>query len=676
MGKAVLKFSRVHIRFSMALLLVVILGGVLRLYAIDRLPPGLNHDEAFNNLMALRLVQGTMSPPVYFRVEFGREPLHMYLIAFLFRLFGTTPLGGRIVSALAGTWLVLALGLTIRELFYVQLGRARATRLGLLSALLLAAFYWPMHYSRIGMEPILVPALAIPAFGLTWRALRTRRAWDAVLGGVFLGGTMYAYPASRFVPLLLAFFFSLWVLLKRGFLRENWRALVIVAGVALLVFAPLGYFFLTHPFWFIRRADMVNMETLPELKRELGNLARGFFQQGDINWRQNLANRPIFDSLQGFLFVTGVLACLALHTPAHLFLLAWMVIMLIPSAITEYAPHFGRMLTAAPAAATLMGAGVVTWYDLAMKAARRWRSKSRQIVSGAMKVLLGASMMISGYRAVYDHFVVWANSPELFIAFDIGLRWAGEQMAATPEEEHIYFSPVDRNHPTLTFLLNDQAERIHSFNGRRCYVYPQQADKPVNFVVLVHDTEDPYSLPKYQAAFPQGQITAQIFKETVPYAVVYRIPAGSVAQTGPTYPQVARFSSGVDLLGYDAPEGEFIPGSELRLRLYWQSQVPIDQIYKTFVHIWGTPTPMEGGRIWGQEDAQPCDNSYPYSYWMPGDILVEERHISIPPETPPGEYQIAVGMYIDDGPRFTILDETGAEVGDYVVLTTFHVKAP
>ena len=421
---------------------------------------------------------------------------------------------------------------------------------------------------------------------------------------------------------------------------------------------------------------MVSMQTSPELMREVTNIARGFFVQGDINMRQNLSNRPMFDPLQGILFITGVLTCLVLHSPAHFFLLVWMVVMLIPSAITEYAPHFGRMLTSAPAAAALMAVGVTTWYDVVVAWAAKMVPGGRKIAASVVAVALGAMLMLSGFRSLHDYFFVWGKSAGLFVAFDSGLRWVGEQMQPLLEDERIFLTPISREHPTFAFLVNDQVEHIHAFNGRRCYVYPSRLDQPANFFIFVSQAEDPHSLSRYQATFPQGQIAAQIMWSGAPYAVHYRVPAGSVAQTGPTHLLPTRFSSGVDLLGYDDPAGPLTPGSRLTIRLYWQSQRPLDQIYKTFVHLWGTPSPMEGGRIWGQEDAQPCDNSYPYSHWMPGDILVEERLIPIPPETPPGDYQIAVGMYVDNGPRFSVLDDAGNPVGDYVIVTPVQVTAP
>lgn len=657
-----------------ALLAIGLLGATLRLAAIDRLPPGLNYDEAFNDLMALRLYHGA-PPPVYWQVEFGEEPLHIFLISLLFRLVGPTPLGGRLISALAGSLTVLTLAFTVREIFYTELGERRATRLGLLAALSLAVLYWHVHYSRIGMEPPMVPTLAVPAFGLTWRALRTRRWETAVAAGLFLGGTLYTYPASRFVPVVLALFFGLWSLFRWRFWRENWRPLVLVAGVALVVFAPLGYFFATHPEWFFRRAGMVTMRTWPELRRELGHLAGAFFSRGDINPRQNLPYRPIFDPVQALLFGLGLVTCLIRRRPPYLFLVCWGGLLVLPSALTEYAPHFGRMLGAAPALAALVGVGAFTLYEQLHLAAVRWPARAQRLVSWGAMVLVGSAYLFSGIRTARDYFSVWGRSPDLFVAFDVGLRWVGEYVAALPRTERVFFTPVAADHPTILFFLDDHLERVQSFNGRRCWVYDPRPVQPMHHLIIVTPEEDPHTLAKVQAAFPAGQIVAELPLGEQPYLVAYRTPAGSVAQTGPSHPLELHFPNGVQLIGYDAPESPGHPGTLLKFRLYWQATEPLTQVYKSFMHLWGTPPPTEGGRIWGQEDAQPCDNSYPYAWWVPGDMVVEERWIQVPPETPPGEYHLVVGMYQDNQPRLPITDAAGQPLGDFWLLTPVTIAS-
>jgi len=98
--------------------------------------------------------------------------------------------------------------------------------------------------------------------------------------------------------------------------------------------------------------------------------------------------------------------------------------------------------------------------------------------------------------------------------------------------------------------------------------------------------------------------------------------------------------------------------------------------YKVFVHLWSTPSPAEGGRIWGQEDVHPCDNSYHTPWWAVGDIVADEYRVPISPDTPPGEYQLVVGLFLEDGPRLPVLDTAGEPIGDHVVVTTVQVVAP
>ena len=49
----------------MLLLVILLLAGGLRFWHLDRLPPGLYHDEAYNGLDALSLLQGKLFPQYY-----------------------------------------------------------------------------------------------------------------------------------------------------------------------------------------------------------------------------------------------------------------------------------------------------------------------------------------------------------------------------------------------------------------------------------------------------------------------------------------------------------------------------------------------------------------------------------------------------------------------------------
>ena len=70
--------------------LIAAIAIFLRVYAIDRLPPGLFGDEAVEGLDALDVLAGNFA--IRFQAHLGREPLFVYLVALSYRAFGVTPL--------------------------------------------------------------------------------------------------------------------------------------------------------------------------------------------------------------------------------------------------------------------------------------------------------------------------------------------------------------------------------------------------------------------------------------------------------------------------------------------------------------------------------------------------------------------------------------------------------
>ena len=107
---------------------IVTLAAALRTFALGQIPPGLYHDEAFNGLDALRVLEGQW--PIYFAANHGREPLFIYLIAVTVGLLGRTPGALRLAAAVCGTLTIPATYLVARDWFN--------RRLGLLSAAILA----------------------------------------------------------------------------------------------------------------------------------------------------------------------------------------------------------------------------------------------------------------------------------------------------------------------------------------------------------------------------------------------------------------------------------------------------------------------------------------------------------------------------------------------------------
>src|SRR5260221_10933701 len=119
----------------LALAAIVLLGGLLRFYALDRLPPGLYQDEAVEGFDALRVLRGEF--PIYFESNYGREPAFMYFLAAGIALLGRRPLALRAVSAAAGTAAIPIAYLAVKELFN--------RRTALLAAFVIATTLWPVE---------------------------------------------------------------------------------------------------------------------------------------------------------------------------------------------------------------------------------------------------------------------------------------------------------------------------------------------------------------------------------------------------------------------------------------------------------------------------------------------------------------------------------------------------
>ena len=220
---------------------------LLRTVNLDSWPPGLYRDEAFNGLDALELLDGDLA--VFFTANNGREPLYIYLTAVSVGLFGRSVVAVRLTAAVVGSLMTLLL---------YKLGRTWfGWRVGLLAAWLWAITLWPMHLSRVGLRPILLPAVLVLTFWLGTEAYRRQRRGWWLAAGLAYGLGYYTYLAIRFTPLLLLAVaaFLLW----RG-QRERIVAgagwFVLGTAVALL---PLALFYAQSPDLLLGRTGQVSI---------------------------------------------------------------------------------------------------------------------------------------------------------------------------------------------------------------------------------------------------------------------------------------------------------------------------------------------------------------------------------------------------------------------------------
>jgi hypothetical protein len=180
---------------------ILAIGIFARTWEFQRLPPGLNADEASNGVDARSLLHfGTDRNNVPLPVKFiswggGQDALYGYLLVPFVAVLGLTPTVVRLPMLLIG---ILSL-----PLFYSVADATFGGRLALLSMFLLAISPWHILLSRWALEANLFPFLFLAAYSCLLR-VNKGGGWF-LLTCVLLGLCLYAYgTAYAVVPVFFA----------------------------------------------------------------------------------------------------------------------------------------------------------------------------------------------------------------------------------------------------------------------------------------------------------------------------------------------------------------------------------------------------------------------------------------------------------------------------------------
>ena len=127
-------------------------------------------------------------------------------------------------------------------------------------------------------------------------------------------------------------------------------------------------------------------------------------------------------------------------------------------------------------------------------------------------------------------------------------------------------------------------------------------------------------------------------------------------EAAPAFLSGAAFGDGIRLLGYDLAQAD----GDAVLTLYWQAMQRMDESYKVFVHLFDPAT----GAIVAQNDAVPRGWTYPTTWWEEGEVVSDEIVLSLQ-DAPAGPYQLAVGVYRQEGgERLPVIDAAGEQQPD------------
>ncbi|MBI4788951.1 MAG: glycosyltransferase family 39 protein [Chloroflexi bacterium] len=640
---------------------IVALAAFFRFYRLDQLPPGFQFDQAFYVFDAIRLLQGEFH--IFFAAPGGTEPLYVYLAMVGVSIFGDNAFGLKLTSAVIGV-------LTIPLIYGFARTVFQSARIGLLAAFFTAISIWHIFYGRYGERITLSILLAVLLFWFFWRALSPSPAlrgragvgvgvWrDFVLTGLFLTLGVYTNLAGRVLPLALLLITAYMMWSDRPNAQFYFKGLIIVALTAMIIFLPLGIYFVYHPDQFISHAAQVSIfvphaneqgDVPTALVRNTLRLLGMFFVQGDDGMIRNVPGRPVFDPLLGILFIAGAFAWLAaLVSPRAtavdrkraVFLAAWLFSVMLLSLITDDAPNFDRLQPGIPPVMIIPAWGAAAiWDRLRAPVARR----AAGLAFGVIAVLSTGL----GYR---DYFVVLGNDPGLYYAYNVDKVEISDWLNRNAQKSHIFLAPVAQQVGTISLLTRNAP--LKSFESRDTIVLPSRAaGKDALFVFPSEQERKAQTMAARLGAL--GAVEQLTGSNGGSLIFVYRVPARNLPDpqdplaalaTGGAFvqPQTIRRANWVDRIellgGTISPEGP--GGRNVTVGLFLRALQSLSEDYTFSVKVRD-----QQDRVWGQEDKWPGNNSYATTQWSAGDLMVEKFYPGLSACAPAGKYTVSVETY-------------------------------
>ena len=277
-----------------------------RLYHLGTVPPEMTSDHAEKLMDVFDIRNGKYS--IFFPRNTGREPLYIYLSAFIAGFTGISFLTIKIAAVIGGLLMLPYLYLLGREM--------GSARIGLLAVAFAGIAYWPSVIERFALRISFYPLFVAPTLYYLIRGLRRQRRNDFILAGLFLGLGLNGYTPFRIMPLAVVAIVIIYLLHVRDAQtrKQTLLWLGLLALTSFMIFIPLARYATENPDMFAFRA----MSRLGSVERPLpgpawqlflGNLWNAMkefnWNNGGI-WVHSIPDRPALDVVGGALFLLGV----------------------------------------------------------------------------------------------------------------------------------------------------------------------------------------------------------------------------------------------------------------------------------------------------------------------------------------------------------------------------------
>jgi len=626
-------------RLELILLAVILLvAAALRLAALDRIPPGLTHDEAGHGHDAIAILNGAR--PIYLTVGYGREPLYDYLTAAAMWLLGPTALTLRLTSAFAGILLIPIVYLLVRHLFGAPAALAAAA--------LIAVSFWPIAVSRQALRSTLLPTLFTGAILAFW----TMR-FSSIATGLFAllsAATLYTYIPARILWITFVLFLAYLAVFHRSDFKRLAVPTLIGLAIAGLLAWPMFDYLHTHPDAEARLSlldaplQALRSGDLSVILNEASAAIAAWFVpgRGDDFLAYTIRGRPVFDPIVFALFLLGFGLCVwNIRKPQYAFLLIWFGVGVSPSLLTGNDASMTRSIGAMPVFYILPALGFVGG---ARALARIQSGRLKPALQRAAGPAFVALIALTGISAANDYFNTWGRSPDVRAAYQHTITGIARTMRDTPGEvviSTVYpIAPHDPYVAQVTLALDRPPFRW--FDARAALIFPAHE---ATLVIPASTPPDPYWLDLMGRPVDRVSLRPD---DLDPYFDVYKwdAEAASIRALERAASRSHNFGDAVALVGVDLLTPQIHALGTIELVTYWRVLDPdragprggpaeaTDAVL--FTHALDST-----GALVGQQDSLDA----PSWSWQAGDLVAQIHRFTLDAPPAPGWLSLEVGIY-------------------------------
>jgi mannosyltransferase len=636
---------RVFTQKRWLLLITILLAFALRVYQLDT--QSIWYDEG----LSIQLARQDPAQAIALSATTDHPPLHTVLLGAWMRVAGESDLVVRYLSVFCGVLVVV--------LTYV-LGKGYDERTGLIAAGLVAIAPLAVYYSQETRGYMLLTALILIA---TIAALR-------LINGDHRKRLWFAYVAAMALALYTHYFAAFaWAAINVG-----WVAVLLIAPhpnplpkegreeAPTLSLTGRGQGegrFKFFGFWVLAQLIILAcfLPWIPNALAQAGSNATYF--PGRVTWdtvfgetwRAFSVSEWGDMSLVGWLWlaliVFGVVASLVINRNARkrsvvISSLALLIIpLLLMSGLAWLKPKFAPryLLPALPAFITLASIGITILIDGMQTRYCRWASIGVALslalplasIGSLLRLYTDPALARPDVRSVVQYIQAAEQPTDAILligghqapAFNHYYRGSATVIPLPPDLLPAAQSPLDAH-----VLL--QLKTIVQEHPRVWLVQWQSAlSDPTNVV------ED---------ALVATSKRINVGKNFHDMGVLWFDVNGAQIDDAPQYPVNEAFSEPVRVTGYNVDSRRIPIDTPLRFGLYLKAEQPITGNYQIFTHLVAAD-----GTLVAQADHIAGADSYPTSLWRPGNLLYNRFEIPVPAGTPPGEYQVVIGLYDQRG---------------------------